>query len=100
MGKYECITEARKLFGIKESQTIREIKRLIKNKIKAYHPDTNRENGEACTEKAASLIKAKEIIMDYLDTYRISFKKEEVEKYIGPDELWKRRFGSDPLWGD
>jgi DnaJ-class molecular chaperone len=100
MGKYENITEARKLFGINEHETTGEIKRKIRRYIKEWHPDTGRGRGDAGKEKSISLIKAKKIIMDYLDNYKISFGKDEIEKYLSPHELWMRQFGNDHIWGD
>jgi hypothetical protein len=100
MGKYENITEARKLFGLKEYETIRHIKRKINRRIKEWHPDTSHEKGETSKEKSISLIKAKKIIMDYIDNYKISFGKDEIEKYLSPQELWMLQFGNDHIWGD
>jgi hypothetical protein len=38
--------------------------------------------------------------MDYCEHYRFSFAKEEIEKYMWPEELWERQFGRDPIWGN
>jgi len=38
--------------------------------------------------------------MNYCENYKFSFSKEEIEKYISPDEFWGKRFGSDPIWGN
>ena len=29
-----------------------------------------------------------------------SFSKEEIEKYIAPEEMWANQFGKDPIWGN
>jgi len=100
MGKYEQITEARKILGLYEKETIREIKRKINTRIKEWHPDVSNKNDEESKKKSVALIKAKEIIMDYLDNYKISFEKDEIEKYFSPQELWMNRFGHDHIWGD
>ena len=100
MGKYEDITKARVIFSIKETETIREIKRKINTHIKKWHPDTSKKSGEESKEKSIDVIKAKEVIMGYLEDYRISFKKDEVQKYLSPRERWMNRFGSDHIWSE
>jgi len=100
VGKYEEITEARRLFGIKETDSIKEIKRKINAQLKDWHPDTSGHEGELSKEQAIPLLKARKAIMKYLDCYLISFAKEEVEKYLSPHEFWISRFGMDPMWSD
>lgn len=100
MRRYEHILQAIKLFGLNEYETIKIIKKKINNSVKQWHPDSSKQTGEECKEKSISLIKAREIIIDYLENYKISFKKEEIEKYISPRELWMRQFGHDHIWGN
>ena len=38
--------------------------------------------------------------MNYLVNYRISFEKDEIEKYLSPQELWMNQFRDDHIWGD
>jgi len=98
--KYEEIIEAMTLFSLNEKETIKEIKRKINTRIKEWHPDTSNEEKEESNEKSISLIKAKKIIMNYLENYKISFEKEEMEKYLSPQELWMSQFGNDHIWSD
>jgi hypothetical protein len=100
MGKYEQITEAMKVFGLNEHETMAEIKRKINTLIKQWHPDTARKHDKGNNEKSITVIKAREVLMNYLDNYRISFEKAEIEKYLPPQERWMRRFGNDHIWGN
>ena len=100
MGKYKEIIKVKNMFCLNETETIREIKRKINTWIKEWHPDVSNKNEEECKEKSISLIKAKEVIMDYLENYKISFKKDEIKKYLTPQEIWMRQFGHDHIWGD
>jgi DnaJ-class molecular chaperone len=100
MSKYEQIKQAMEIFGLHEHETIREIKKKINKLIKEWHPDVSDKKEETAREKSISLLKAKKIIMDYVDNYKISFEKYEIEKYLPPDELWMQRFGGDHIWGD
>ncbi|MBN2532904.1 MAG: hypothetical protein JXB88_08435 [Spirochaetales bacterium] len=100
MGKYEEIIKAKDLFSLEDKETIREIKRKINTYIKEWHPDISTQDKEIAGEKSISLIKAKEIIMEYIENYKISFDKEEIEKYLSPGEVWMNRFGNDHIWSD
>ncbi|MEJ2665116.1 MAG: hypothetical protein P8107_13925 [Spirochaetia bacterium] len=100
MGKYEQILGAMKMFGLNEHETMAEIKRKINILIKQWHPDTARKQGRNNNDKAIAVIKAREILMNYLDNYKISFEKTEIEKYLSPQEQWMRQFGNDHIWGN
>lgn len=98
MGKYEDITQARKVLGINESETLKNIKDKFKLLIKEYHPDVCKMEKEISRKKSEEIINSYKIIMNYCDNYRFSFRREEVEKYISKEELWKKQFGNDPIW--
>lgn len=100
MGKYEDITEARKILGIEEIEKLKVIKDKFKTLIKKYHPDVCKESPEVCRKKAEELINAYKTLMEYCDNYKFSFSKDEVTKYLTTDEFWKYRFGNDPLWSN
>jgi len=38
--------------------------------------------------------------MDYPENYKISFKKDEIEKYLTPRGIWMKQCGYDHIWGD
>ncbi len=101
MGTYEKISEARELFGIGEAETLAGVKRKINALLKTWHPDTGggEEDGGARNAKTAALLEAKKIIMDYCNGYKISFSREDIEKYLSPEERWMRNFGDDHVWG-
>lgn len=98
MGRYEEIVKARALFGIGEEETIKAIRQKINTLIRKNHPDTGGDE-KARTDHSIELIHARKVIMDYLDDFRISFAKHEVDKYRLPGELWMDRFGDDHIWG-
>jgi curved DNA-binding protein CbpA len=100
MGKYDEITEARKILGLNSEETLKEIKRKINALIKKWHPDISKIKGDDPTKKSITLLKAKKIIMDYCENYKISFSEQEINKYLSPEELWAKKFGKDHIWGD
>jgi DnaJ-class molecular chaperone len=100
MGKYEEITRALRILGLYESATVKEIKNKYRELLKKWHPDLCGNNEAIRGQKTVEIINAYRIIMDYCEQYRFSFSKEEVEKYISPEELWAKQFGKDPIWGN
>jgi len=100
MGKYEEITKARQVLGLDESVSLKEIKNKYREFLKEWHPDLSKENEELRKEKTVEIIHAYRKIMDYCEQYRFSFSREEIEKYISPEELWAKQFGKDPIWGN
>jgi DnaJ-class molecular chaperone len=100
LGKYEEITNALRILGLNESATVREIKTKYRELLKEWHPDLLKGNEDVRQEKTIEIINAYRIIMDYCEQYRFSFSKEEIEKYISPEEFWTKQFGNDPIWGN
>jgi DnaJ-class molecular chaperone len=100
MGKYDEITKALRILGLHESATVKEIKNKYRELLKEWHPDLYRDNEAIRKQKTIEIISAYRIIMDYCEQYRFSFSKEEIEKYISPEELWAKQFGKDPIWGN
>jgi hypothetical protein len=100
MGKYEEITKARKILELEEVATLKEIKDKYRELLKEWHPDLSKENEDVRREKTIEIIKAYRAIMSYCEGYKFSFSKEEVEKYVSPEEDWLKRFGNDPIWGN
>jgi preprotein translocase subunit Sec63 len=100
MGKYEEITKALQILELYEVATLKDIKNKYKELLKKWHPDLCKENEEICKEKTIEIIHAFKTIMNYCENYKFSFSKEEIEKYLSPDEFWEKRFGSDPIWGN
>ncbi len=100
MGKHEDITQARKILGIYESETLKNIKNKFKQLIKKYHPDVCKMDKEVCHKKTEEIINSYKIIMSYCDNYKFSFKKEEIEKYLSKEEFWEKQFGNDPIWSN
>jgi DnaJ-class molecular chaperone len=100
MGKYEEITKARKILELDEFATLKEIKNKYRGLLKEWHPDLCKENEHIRKEKTIEIINAYRTIMSYCESYKFSFFKEEVEKYVSPEEDWIKRFGNDPIWGN
>lgn len=78
---YKKVQWARKTLQLPEEATLNEIKRSYKKLSLKYHPDRcphSRKN--ECKEKFQEITRAYEIIMDYCEGYKYSFKKESLEE--------------------
>ncbi|MBF0160889.1 MAG: J domain-containing protein [Magnetococcales bacterium] len=97
---YEQISAARQLLGLDEEACLADIEAQIKTLLKRWHPDRCVEQPERCTEMTQRILEAAQLIRSYCAHYRFSFREEEVEKYLSPEEWWEKRFGDAPLWGE
>ena len=98
-GRYEEITNARKILGIGEECTIAEIKQSFRDLIRVWHPDKSHNDTETYKRKSQEIIEAYRIIMTYCRDYKIPFTKESIDKYRTKEELWWEQYGNDPMWG-
>ena len=96
---FNRINEARKILKLPESATMEEIKRNYRRLLKNWHPDLRPEEKEIRHKMTKRINSAYRILMDYCQHYQFSFKENEVNKYISPEEWWLKRFGHDPAWG-
>lgn len=97
-GLFQRISEARQTLGLGEEATLPEINGRIKTLLKQWHPDCCGEERERCTEMTRRILESAELIRSYCTHYRFSFRIEEVEKYLSPEEWWHKRFGTEPIW--
>ncbi len=96
---FETINRAWEILRLPEYATMDQIKDQYRTLIKQWHPDRCNEAPEKCEEMTRHITEAYQVIINYCNSYRYSFKRDEVEKHLSEDELWRQRFGSDPIWG-
>jgi DnaJ-class molecular chaperone len=99
MAGYQEIDDARRLLGLPERASMREIKAAYRRLLGQWHPDRCAGDEARCAEMTRRLIAAHEVLIAYCRGYRYSFTKEEVSSYGSDEDWWLRRFGNDPLWG-
>ena len=102
MSKYEQIKNAMEVFGINEQESIVDVKKKVNNLLQKWHPNKCKDKKKEglYLKKSIFLIEAKKILLDYCNNYKISFNKDEVEKYENPEEFWNSHFGRDQHWGN
>jgi len=96
---FKEIDAARKLLNLSGEATLGEIKQSYRDKVREYHPDKcHNETKKAENEKKmAQINRAYKILLNYIEEYRFSFEKEDVERH-NPDRDM-RRFYQDWLGG-
>ena len=90
MANFEEIEEARKLLGLAEAATLKEIKTAYKTLAHRYHPDKH--NGIASQEAQATmrrLNRAYKLLMDYCDNFKYRFTEEDVARTYFYDEYMR-----------
>jgi len=90
MADYNQIDEARKILGLSESATLKEIRGAFKSLAKRYHPDKN-DGTQDTTEAMKKLNWAYQLLINYCNDYKYSFNQEDVARTY-PQEEYLRRF--------
>jgi hypothetical protein len=93
------IIAAKKILNLPDHATMAQIKSRYRELLKQWHPDKNQTDADQCHDMTQKITAAYQIILRYCDQYAYSFERQEVEKYLSPEEWWMDRFGKDPLWG-
>lgn len=87
MANFNEIEEARKLLGLGNAATMREIKKAYRTLAHRHHPDKHGSAvGEDTDELMKKLNRAYKIIMDYCNDYKFSFEEEDIERTYPYDE--------------
>jgi DnaJ-class molecular chaperone len=81
MANFKETEEARKLLGLGEAATLKEIKRAYRTLAHRHHPDKhNSAAGEETTGIMKGLNRAYKLLMGYCDDYKYSFSEEDVAR--------------------
>ncbi|MBN1160800.1 MAG: J domain-containing protein [Dehalococcoidales bacterium] len=91
MANFNEIEEARKLLGLGETATLKEIKKAYRKLAHRHHPDKHGGSDNAESETMKRLNRAYKLIIEYCDGYKYSFKQEDVSRTY-PDEEYLRTF--------
>ena len=87
MANFDEIEEARKLLGLGEAATLKEIKTAYRTLAHRHHPDKHSSVvGEESTETMKRLNWAYKLLMDYCNEYKYSFKEEDIARTYPHDE--------------
>jgi curved DNA-binding protein CbpA len=88
MCNIETIKEACALLCLRESASVRDIKKAYLKLALKYHPDKCKEkHKKGCEEKFKEILNAKDFLIDYCENYPIPLDKE----------IWKEETEDDDL---
>ena len=77
MANFNDIEEARKLLGLGEAATLKQIKTAYREMAHRYHPDKHSNSvGEGVAETMKRLNWAYKLLIDYCDNYKYGFTRK------------------------
>ena len=87
MANFEEIDKARRLLGLGETATLKEIKEGYRRIANQYHPDKCRDEDRLeCEEMMKKANHAYKLLEEYRANYRFSFEEEAIRKTYPFDE--------------
>jgi DnaJ-class molecular chaperone len=86
MANFNDIDEAKKLLGLGEAATLKEIKKAYRTLAHCHHPDKHGGDDSAESETMKRVNRAYKLIMDYCNEYKYSFREEDVARTYPHDE--------------
>ena len=91
MANFEQIDEARRLLGLSQTASIKQVKQAYKRIANRYHPDRCKDADKAnCDEMMKKVNEAYELIMKYCSQYSYPFSEEDVRRTYPHDEYLRR----------
>ncbi len=86
MANFNEIEEARKLLGLGEAATLKEIKKAFRTLAHRHHPDKHGGDNSAEGETMKRLNWAYKLLLEYCNEYKYSFKEEDIARTYPQDE--------------
>ena len=93
MANFKEIDEARRLLGLGEVATLKEIKSAYRRLAYRHHPDKHSNTtGEETEGMMKRLNWAYKLLTDYCSNYKYSFREEDVARTYPHDEYLRRHY--------
>jgi len=102
MADFEEIDQARKILGLDEYATLKEVTEAYRRLALKYHPDKCKgKNKEKCEERFKKITHAADLLSAYCAGYRYSFKEKDVKRNSYDKDFYKhlQKF-YDGWWGE
>ena len=93
MANFKEIDEARRLLGLGEAATLKEIKSAYRRLASRYHPD--KQSGGARTEGEETMKRlnwAYKLLTEYCSHYKYAFREEDVARTYPHDEYLRKYY--------
>ena len=92
---FDDLDRARRLFGLGERATLKEIKARHHELVKAHHPDHRNREDDPLIRR---INEAYQVLSGYCRNYAFSFSRQEFFEQE-PEERLRDQFSQDPVWG-
>jgi curved DNA-binding protein CbpA len=93
MANFVEIDEARRLLGLGEAVTLKEVKTAYRRLAYRHHPDKHSgATGEETEEMMKRLNSAYKLLTDYCSDYKYTFREEDVARTYPHDEYLRRYY--------
>ena len=90
MVNFNEIDEARRVLGLGEAATLKEIKSAYRRLAQRYHPDKHGDANSERDETMKRVNRAYNLLMDYCADYKYSFGREDVGRTYPEEEDYRR----------
>ena len=91
MANFTEIDEARKVLGLGEMATLKEIKRAYRRLASRHHPDKH--SGDSQNQETMKRVNwAYKLLVDYCSNYSYSFKEEDIARTYPHDEYLRKYY--------
>jgi len=91
MANFTEIDEARRLLGLGETATLKEIKSAYRKMAYRHHPDKHRGSAGAESEEVMKRLNwAYKLLMEYCRDYKYTFGEEDVARTYPHDEYLRK----------
>ena len=91
VASFEEIDKARRLLGLEEFSSLKDIKQAFRKKAFLHHPDKSGSQSSQDEEIMKSLNQAYKLLMEYCSCYKYSFNEEDVSRAY-PDDAYLKRY--------
>jgi len=92
MASFNEIDEARRLLGLGDTATLKEIKRTYRKLAHRHHPDKHGDDISVDDKQAMQRLNwAYKILTEYCSNYKYPFREEDVARTY-PDDVYLRRY--------
>jgi DnaJ-class molecular chaperone len=94
----EEVRNAAAVFGLGKRASLHEIRERYAALLKEWHPDTGSGDPARRHEMTIRIVEAYRVLHDYCTNYEISFVADDIRQQKSAEEIWRERFGDDPIW--
>jgi DnaJ-class molecular chaperone len=93
MANFDDIDEARKLLGLGEAATLKEVRSAYRRMASHYHPDKHTAGDSSEYEETMKRLNwAYKVLSEYCRDYKYTFRKEDVARTYPHDEYLRRYY--------